>query len=66
MNREERYKIYVTDALKVIIEMYHASRGVTVNLPRYMEEPEASTPEESAEDIINRITERLSHGLTET
>ena len=56
----KRYKAYVTDCLKSTIEMYYNSHGFTVDIPRFTE-PVQTEPEESAEDIIARITEGLTN-----
>lgn len=60
MMEEKRYKEYITDCLKSIIEMYYNSHGITVELPRFTE-PVKTEPEETAEEIIARITEGLTH-----
>ena len=58
---EKGYKAYITDALKTIIEVYHAAHGVEITLPRYTEEPKEEEPTETADEIIQRITEGLTH-----
>lgn len=62
INEDRIYKIYVTDALKIIAENTAKFGGGSVLRSRYYdlisEEIEAE-PEETAEEIINRIKNKL-------
>lgn len=59
--QEDRYyRIYITDALKALIEVYTAAHGSPVDVPRWdITETLEPQKQETAEEIIERITNNL-------
>lgn len=59
--REEAYRIYVTEALRMISKSTAGMVGGTYMSRTYMDilKPAPEKPQESADDIVRGITERL-------
>lgn len=67
--KDKLYRVYVTDALKALAEMFSSVYGGSLSLPRYAEQIEplepkraadrVKKPEKSADEIIGSISEKL-------
>ena len=59
--QEEIYKIYVTDSLKMIVENTAKFGGSVLNSRYYdLAHPKMDVPEESADEIISRMKNKLA------
>lgn len=55
----KNYEIYITDMLKSIVEIQLASHDVTPEVPGFTELSTPPKEEETADDVIARITRNL-------
>ena len=60
-DKEEVFRIYITDVLKGIFDGYHRAHGVNSDIPRYCDLAEKKGMEEGpdSQEIINRISDKL-------
>lgn len=64
--KEKAYRAYVTDALKMIAEMYCTAHSGSLELPRYIDyEKQPETNDKSSEEKAKEIKDRIFGKLAE-